>query len=469
MVLFMAPTRTFSDLEWHLTPEAVRQYILALERAISDTQMQVQTLELRVEKLEVQTRKDSTNSSKPPSSDSPFKRPERKRPKSKRAKGGQKGHKAHQQQTLEPARVENLLPERCTCGCRDFDGQPLHPFHTHQHIELPPIQLYITRYVLNQCKCPRCGKTVKAQLPQEAQTGYGPRLSAFIAELSGIKAMSRADVQSLCASVLGLPIATGTIQKIVDRASAALAPAYQKMAGVARGAEVNYVDETCWFKEHDLKWLWAMVNEQVALYRIDDHRSKQAFQDLVQYWNGILVSDGYGVYKHWINDRQTCLAHLIRDADALAQRDKIDIRRFGHIMGARLRELVRFAHVPPDPQQWEFFYTNLLFTLSLWEPDQTDAGKLARRIVRQLDSLWTFLEHEAVEPTNNRAERALRFAVVLWRKRSLGTRSEKGNRWVERILSFKETCRLRGKATFPLLAGLIHSFFTGTEPDLSWI
>lgn len=468
MVLFMAPTRTFSDLDWHLTPETVRQYILALERAISDTQMQVQSLEQRVGKLEVQTRKDSTNSSKPPSSDSPFNRPERKRPKSKRAKGGQKGHKAHQQQTLEPTRVVELLPERCTCGCQDFSNEPLQPFHTHQHIELPPIQLDITRYVLNQCKCPRCGKTVKAQLPQEAQTGYGPRLSAFVAELSGNKAMSRADVQNLCASVLDLPIATGTLQKIVDRASAALDAPYQKIADTVRSADANYADETSWFKEHNLQWLWAMVNKRAAFYRIDDHRSKEAFLKLVESWNGILISDGYGVYKNRVNDRQTCLAHLIRDADGLAQRDKPDIGRFGQIIGARLRELTEFAKAPPDPCRWDHFYRHLLFTLALYEDDETDAGKFARRVVRQLDSLWTFLEHEGVEPTNNRAERSLRFAV-LWRKRSLGTRSEKGNRWVERILSFKETCRLRAKATFPLLVELIRNHFTGTEPDLAWI
>ena len=464
----MAPTRTFSDLDWHLTPETVRQYILALERALFDTQKQLQSHEVRIEKLEIQTQKDSTNSSKPPSSDSPFKRPERKRPKSKRAKGGQKGHKAHQQQTLEPTRVVELLPERCTCGCDDFSSRPLQPFHTHQHIELPPIQLDITRYVLNKCKCPRCGKTVKAVLPPEAQTGYGPRLSAFIAELSGIKAMSRADVQSLCASVLRLPIATGTIQKIVDRASAALEAPYQKIADTARSARANYVDETSWFKEHQLKWLWAMVNKRAAFYRIDDHRSKEAFLKLVESWNGILVSDGYGVYKNWVNDRQTCLAHLIRDADGLAQRDKPDIRCLGQILGARLRELTDFAKAPPDLCRWDHFYRHLLFTLKLYQDDKTDAGQFARRVMRQLDSLWTFLEHEGVEPTNNRAERALRFAV-LWRKRSLGTRSEKGNRWVERILSFKETCRLHAKATFPLLVELIGNHFTGTEPDLTWI
>ncbi len=468
MVLFMAPIRTFSDLDWYQTPEAVRLYIMALENAISDTRNQVKTLEQHVEKLEVQARKNSTNSSKPPSSDSPFKRPERKRPKSKRAKGGQKGHTAHQQQTLEPTRVVELTPERCTCGCQDFSNEPLQPFHTHQHVELPPIQLDITRYVLNQCKCPRCGKTVKAQLPQEAQTGYGPRLSALVAELSGIKAMSRADVQNLCASVLGLPIATGTIQKIVDRASAALEAPYQKIADRVRIAEANYIDETSWFEEHDLQWLWAMVNADAAFYRIDDHRSKEAFLKLVESWNGILVSDGYGVYKNWVNDRQTCLAHLIRDADGLAQRDKPDIRRFGQIIGFRLRELTDFAKAPPDLCQWDHFYRHLIFTLKLYEGDETDAGKFARRVMRQLDSLWTFLENDGVEPTNNRAERSLRFAV-LWRKRSLGTRSEKGNRWVERILSFKETCRLRAKATFPLLVDLFRNHFAGTEPDLAWI
>ncbi len=468
MVPFMAPTRTFSDLDWHLTPESVRQYILALERALFDTQQQLQSHEVRIEKLEVQTRKNSTNSSKPPSSDAPFKRPERKRPKSKRAKGGQKGHNAHQQQMLEPTRVENLLPERCTCGCQDFTGQPLQPFHTHQHIELPPIQLDITHYVLNKCRCPNCGKTVRAQLPPEAQTGCGPRLSALIAELSGIRAMSRVDVQCFCASVLGLPIATGTIQKIVDRASAALAVPYQKNADRVRSAAANCIDETSFFKQHALQWLWAMVNADAALYRIDDHRSKEAFLKLVESWDGILISDGYGVYKNWINDRQTCLAHLIRDADALAQRDKPDIRRFGQIIAARLRELTHFAKAPPDLCQWDTFYRHLLFSLTLYENDPNDAGKLARRIVRQFDSLWTFLEHEGVEPTNNRAERSLRFAV-LWRKRSLGTLSEKGNRWVERILTFKEICRLRGKATFSLLVELIRNYVTGNEPDLAWI
>jgi hypothetical protein len=130
--------------------------------------------------------------------------------------------------------------------------------------------------------------------------------------------------------------------------------------------------------------------------------------------------------------------------------------------------IILFSQEPPDPQQWSDFYTFFLFTMSVWEPDKTDAGKLARQIVREIDNLWVFLNHQGVEPTNNRAERALRFEV-LWRKRSLGTQSEKGNRWVERILSFKETCRLKAKATFPALVDCIKSYFQNSPPDLSWI
>ena len=95
-------------------------------------------------------------------------------------------------------------------------------------------------------------------------------------------------------------------------------------------------------------------------------------------------------------------------------------------------------------------------------------GWFARRLLREMDSLWVFLAQHGVEPTNNRAERALRCGV-LWRKRSLGTASSQGNRWVERILSRKETCRLHARATYAVLVDAVSSFFQGHQPDLSWI
>jgi len=108
----------------------------------------------------------------------------------------------------------------------------------------------------------------------------------------------------------------------------------------------------------------------------------------------------------------------------------------------------------------------LLLLLLLFEAAEDDAGRLAREVLREIDSRWVFLDETGVEPTNNRAERALRFAV-LWRKRSNGTQSEKGNRWVERLLSFRQTCRLRKEATFPLLANAVKAYFKEQTPNLS--
>ncbi|MFC1896782.1 transposase [Thermodesulfobacteriota bacterium] len=99
---------------------------------------------------------------------------------------------------------------------------------------------------------------------------------------------------------------------------------------------------------------------------------------------------------------------------------------------------------------------------------QDDAGVFARLLIQEMDCLWLFLEQKGVEHTNSRAERAMRTAV-LWRKRSKGTQSEKGNRWVERILSLRETCRLRKLRTFPILVDAISAYFKEQQPDLSWL
>lgn len=473
----METKRPFSALDWELTPEPVRQYILYLEQVFAEMDKRLESqakiiraLEKRLEDLEVRTRKNSQNSSKPPSSDSPFDRAGRnkKSKKSKKAKGGQKGHKGYRQQMLKPTHQNPVMPERCSCGYTDFSGCGMMPFYTHQQIELPKIKMQVVHWLLHQCECPECGKSVKATLPPQVGSGYGPRLSAFIAELSGIKAMSRNDVKQLCDSIFGISIATGTIQKVIDRASEAIAPAYETIGQLARGSRCNYVDETSWFNHNNLQWMWAMVNERVAFYRIDPNRSKEAFHRLIQQWQGILVSDSYRLYRSWVHGRQTCIAHLIRKADALAEREITDLKNFGQITAGFLRKLVHFSKDPPTPEKWSEFYSLLLLTLSLWETDKTDAGKLARQIVAEIDSLWTFLDHDGVDPTNNRAERALRFGV-LWRKRSLGTQSQKGNLWVERILSLKETCRLKAKSTYLTLVECISAYFNATQPDLSWI
>jgi len=464
----MEPKRTFSNLDWAATPEPVKQYIIHLERTIVALVSSVHQLEKRIEQLEVRANKNSQNSSKPPSSDGPFKKPVKKTKKRKRKKGGQKGHKGHRQQMLEPTKTQNILPDTCCCGNFCLKPESVNPFYTHQHIELPEISLDVLHLILHQGTCSCCGNTVKATLPDELSSGYGPRLSAVICELSGSHGASRETVQDFCKSVLGLPISVGGIQRVIDRMSDAIKPIYDEIGNQARKQAVNGVDETSWFKCGDLQWLWTMVNSVVAFFMIHPNRSKQAFFQLIEDWKGILISDHYGVYVKWVNKRQACLAHLIRKAKGLAERKDESIKQFGESILKELRLLCHWADKPPNEKQWTDFYSRLVLLLILHEGADNEAGQLAREISNQLESLWVFLEERGVAPTNNQSERALRFAV-LWRKRSHGTQSDKGNRWVERILSIKQTCRMRGLTVFPILVDAIHSYFKEQCPDVNWI
>ncbi len=464
----MEAKRPFAQADWLATPEPVRHYIEQLEQSVNQLFKQVGELEKRAEKLETQVNKDSQNSSKPPSSDSPFKKPKKKSKKGKRKKGAQKGHKGHRQQLLEPTKVEPLMPEACDCGHCDIDPKSLEPFYTHQHIELPEIKMGVTHYVLHQGQCRHCGKIIKAKVPKTCQNGYGPRLSALIAELSGSHGASRETVQSLCQSVLNIAISIGGIQRIIDRASEALEPVYDEIGRQARSARVNYIDETSWFQSGKLKWLWTMVNTVVAFFMIHPHRSKEALLELIDDWKGILVSDNYGVYRKWVNRRQSCLAHYIRQAKGLSERKDESIQQFGKSVLSELRLLCHWAKAPPGDKQWTDFYSRLIMLLFLYENADDDAGKLARLLLQEMDSLWVFLEENGIEPTNNRAERALRFGV-LWRKRSKGTQSNKGDRWVERILSVKQTCRMRSIPLFPVLVNTIDAYFKELPPDFRWL
>ena len=116
---------------------------------------------------------------------------------------------------------------------------------------------------------------------------------------------SRRLIQDLCHAVLHIPISLGAIQKVIDRASQAILPHYEAIAELARNATVGYIDETSWYCQNVLQWLWTMATDTVALYLMHPNRSKDAFFDLIDDWTGILVSDGYGVYLNWVNRRQT--------------------------------------------------------------------------------------------------------------------------------------------------------------------
>jgi transposase len=226
----------FTPEDWEQTPPAVQAYLRTVHDALGQLQERVETLETRL-------KQNSTTSSRPPSSDAPYKRPQQRMTSTTpRKAGGKPGHPGHRQVLLPPTTVQTLRPERCACGNTTFALTT--PYHTHQVIELPAIAMEVTHWVLHQGWCADCGRWTKAQVPTEHVTGYGPRFSALMGELAGTYGNGRRIVQTFCASVLQVSISLGAIQKVLDRVAQAMAPHYTAIATQVRHAGVNYIDET---------------------------------------------------------------------------------------------------------------------------------------------------------------------------------------------------------------------------------
>lgn len=240
----------------------------------------VLTLLKRLEALEARVQQNSSNSSRPPSTDSLAKKRQRRMPAvERRQPGGKPGHPGHSQVLLEPTATVALFPDLCACGQGGM--VELTPYHRHQVIELPVIRPDVTHWLLYQGRCLSCGKRCTASLPVAQASGYGPRLTAYVGEMAGMVGASRSAVQALCASVFGIPLSTGAIQKLVDRVGAAIGPHYDMIGQVARTAPVNDIDETSWLVHGDRHWLWVMTNPGVAYFQIHRHRSKAAFAQLI--------------------------------------------------------------------------------------------------------------------------------------------------------------------------------------------
>ena len=244
----------FAPQEWDQTPLTVQDHLRELRNQLQQLEHHNHHLQQQVETLQGRLDKTSKTSSKPPSSDSPFTKPTR-RPSSG-TRGARKGHPGAGAPVLAPTDVQRVYPAPCACSHGELGTPTL--YHTHQVIELPPMAMEITHFLLHQARCVGCGALRKADVPSAHTTGYGPRLTALIGELGGMHRPSRRLVQDFCHSVLHLPISLGAIQKVIDRASQALVPHYEAIATLARHAPVGYIDETPWYCHNTLQWLWTM-------------------------------------------------------------------------------------------------------------------------------------------------------------------------------------------------------------------
>jgi transposase len=436
--------------DWEATPASI--------------QMLVQVLSERLLALEETVNRSSQNSSKPPSTDGFGKVVKAKGkgkapPRDQRRKSAPR--EARKLYPVEDCRaVHEVIPPACDACGASLSGQDSHP-HRHQVIELPPVKPEVVEYRLHGLRCPCCDTVTRAELPLGVSAlGYGERLSAMVALLSGAYRLSYRQVCAVMDDCFGVRLSRGGVGRLRQDISDAVSPAVDEAKAYVQGQPMMHSDETSYPQgnrdggnpQRTKGWLWVLVTPLVSFFEVVLSRSQATAKALIgEQFPGIVTSDRYSAY-HWLEvcRRQVCWAHLKRDFTAMAERSGVS-REIGEALLKRQRRLFRWWHrvrdgtlARPDfmalvtPLRAGFKAELVAATaLPIAHAEKTPLAKTIRtcqQLLQVESALWTFVEIPGVEPTNNAAEQALRPAVI-WRRTSFGSQSTAGSQFVSRMLT----------------------------------
>jgi transposase len=449
--------------------ERLREEVAKRDRHIADLERQ---LALRDQ--------NSTTSSKPPSSDGLAGRPRTRgrRKKSRRKPGGQPGHPGHCRPVVPRERVNAVIEvfpstcRHCQRGLpargRRITGEP----RRHQVTELPPIDAHVTEYQCPGVVCPSCWTTTYAPRPADVVGQFGPQLTALIAYLTVVCRIPRRVVQALLADALHVPISLGSTQATWEEASAAVATPCQELEQALRHQPVINGDETGHRTNGQKRWLWVLVASQFVVYRIATTRAATVLVAMLgDVFAGVLCSDRWKPYQTYHRGAlQFCWAHFKRDLlgalDLAKTRDAERFCRDALALHARLFRLWYRYRGDPAARGTPLTRAQLidkvlplerkLFALAERHvgSSQKDVRNLATALFTHHEKFFVFVRQDGVEPTNNRAERALRTAVQ-WRKIMFGNRSTEGELAVARLLTVTRTCQMQQLSTLAYLTAAI--------------
>lgn len=447
-----------------------------LKSRVATLETQVAQLLARVVMLEAElakARKDSSNSSKPPSSDI-VKPPKPKRKKGKRRIGGQPGHPRHERKAFSPEEIDTIFKYKLDC-CPDCGGKVKptgRPPQKKQRFELVEDPVRVEEHCSLEYECVECGKIHYAPLPLDVEKGglFSPRLSALVAYLKGGCHASYSTVQTFLSDVLGLDVSRGYLAKEIEKVSRALDKPYEELlAQLCREERVN-VDETGHKENGNKFWTWCFRAMTFALFKIDPSRGSCVLIDVLgEEFNGVLGCDYFSAYRKYMKDFnvivQFCLAHLIRDVKFLTKLPDRVTQNYGRRVLDGLRRLFRVIHRREKMSEEKFQKAlererKKLVATAKRAPDRPEAQNLAKRFRKHGDAYFRFITTPGVEPTNNLAEQAIRF-VVIDRRVTQGTRSEAGRRWCERIWTVLATCAQQGRSAFNFIRAAVQSHSTG--------
>ncbi len=380
----------------------------------------------------------------------------RKKEQSKCDKGkpGQKvGHKGITRPQAKPDKQVEVTAERCPdCGTDLGD-----PFRIESNIieELPdPQPVIVTEYKIAHYRCPCCRKEVVATdtgCPNEGKIGNNTIAQTTLLKYEG--RLPHRKIQSILKRLHGLDISPATILDLTRRAADAVKSGYEAILSRIRGAQILYVDETSIDVQGEKYWIWTFTTPFETFFAIRKSRGMKVLVEiLTRKFKGIIVCDGWKPYAKFTKRLQRCWAHLLRESKDLAEKIEEAVPLHEALKNL-YKELNDALESDPPPVVRRDLWYMARATLQQWirkEYVSEKVRKLIGKISNGFEYWFTFVIHPGVEPTNNRAERALREQVVL--RKIIGTlRNSKGTSIHERIMTMLATWELQGQDTLQML------------------
>ena len=425
--------------------------------------------------LRARLNQNSQNSSKPPSSDLPGIRPQQGKRGKRRKRGGQPGHVGRFAATPEHVdHVKQYRPKKCKhCSTSLTAGQATGSVVNHFVYELPEIRPIVTDHQCLDVACPSCGLVTSATLPPGVPAGrYGASVQAMVGFVRGELNQSMRQTSDVMDKLFHVPMSTGMVAKTQDQVSQALAAPHQEAHEHAKRDDRAHADETGWREDKKKAWLWVAVTSVITVFLVHTRRNSKAAKALLgESFAGILSTDRWASYN-WVDAarRQLCWSHLKRDFKKFLDYGP-EAKRLGERLLAERRKLFRLWRKARDGTttraalQLAARPVRRRILVLLEEGKGVPSGKVSgmcREILKLEAALFTFIDVERVEPTNNTAERAIRFAV-LKRKGCFGSDSAKGSRFIERFLTARATLRRQNRDLYAFLSEACTAALHGTQ------
>jgi len=448
---------------------ALEKQVAELLKINTELAEQVKKITDKVAKLS----KNSSNSSKPPSSDI-VKPPRKTKNKKPRNIGGQPGHTKHERTPFATDEIDDFQTHTLD-ACPDCGGklkEVENAGRVIQQVEVVKKPIHIEQHTALCYWCGHCRKFHYSPMPAHVEKGQliGPRLTAIVGYMKGACHCSFSTIRKFLRDVVGVAISRGHLSKLIQKVSAAFEQAYNELLEyLPHEAKLN-IDETGHKENKKRFWTWCFRADAYTLFKITDTRGSKVLIDILgEDFAGVIGCDYFSAYRKYMKDFdvlvQFCIAHLIRELKYLAGLSDKATANYGQKLLGAMRDMFSVFHKAEELTGNSFAKAmdesrKTFLDIALSDvPDTRQAQNLANRFRKHGEAYFRFITTPGIEPTNNVAEQAIRF-VVIDRYITQGTRSENGRVWSERIWTVLATCASQGRNAFDFIYQSIQAHFS---------